>query len=215
MALRILSWSLLKSRWVRSEDVKMPTWSPGRSCSDTYFVAASLTIMTSSIFKWTSSKNRARNLCAVGALDSKLSSAGTLEVAVEVASLPEVASDLGFSTEKWEMTCGFPLSKSRKSCCPRSPLGLPFESRTTTRTITKLRSVFSWKVGDVSWLVISACSVCAGGVLSWKAVHGEAHKKPKAIRAGMRDAAPAHLRKIPPKVLMDLASRGNGLAATG
>lgn len=46
-----------------------------------------------------------------------------------------------FSTEKREIICGFPLSKSWKSSFWKVPIALPFPFRTTTGTITRFTFV--------------------------------------------------------------------------
>src|SRR5580658_2830239 len=66
----------------------------------------------------------------------------------------------GVSTEKLEMSWGLPLSKRRKSSFVRFGMALPLESRTTTRTTTRL--TLSLKE-VVSWEVISLGGSCAKG----------------------------------------------------
>src|ERR1700691_2256123 len=70
------------------------------------------------------------------------------------------------STEKEEMVCGLPLSKSWKSSLRRSPTARPCLSRTTTGTSTRL--TFVRKVAGVSRVVISSFRF-GGGCWVWPA----------------------------------------------
>jgi len=65
-----------------------------------------------------------------------------------------------FSIENFAMVWSLPLSKSRKSFWCNVPMAWPFESRTTTGTITRFTAVL--KVRDESCVVISgAFCVCS------------------------------------------------------
>src|ERR1039458_6954330 len=89
------------------------------------------------------------------------------------------------SMEKRAMYCGLPLSKSWKSSCLRLPTALPYLSRTTTGTITRLTRAL--KSAGSSFVAISAGALAgaAGGV--WGAVWAmaEIHNNAAATYEGL------------------------------
>src|SRR5580658_804571 len=95
------------------------------------------------------------NRCAIGegALAAAVGPAAFSSAESSVATSAGITASPAFSMENLEITCGLPLSKSRKSSFWSVPMAFPLASRTTTGTST--RFTFVLNVAGASREVIS------------------------------------------------------------
>src|SRR5580693_9024473 len=108
-----------------------------------------------------SSKTTATKRCgSAPGFTADASGAASAEVVVVAGAAGGMAWESGVSTLKLEITCGLRLSATAKSSFFKLGTTLPWASRTTTRTSTRLTRTL--KVAGVSWVETSEELLAAG-----------------------------------------------------
>src|SRR5271163_2041241 len=147
-------------------------------------------------FRFASSMTNAtkREGKVIGVAGAPLAASKLPSAAVPCATF--AANDAGVSTEKCEVTCGFPSWRISKSASRKSPTALPCESCTMTRTGTRLTcdSNGTWAVRVVISATGSATGAAAGataGVSVEAGDEGDDKSAAVGVAAGGAPGAPA------------------------